>query len=98
MRRGVVVRTVINRMVFDGATKDPMQQAVRDALIAFWLPRPRRRLKHSRPLSALASTWPSPKPMSGRTAGASPLSRAHSLLKCGRCSAAGLACRRSRCR
>jgi DNA invertase Pin-like site-specific DNA recombinase len=35
MRRGVIVRTVINSMVFDGATKDPMQQAVRDALIAF---------------------------------------------------------------
>ena len=35
MRRGVVVRTVVNRMTFDGATKDPMQQAVRDALIAF---------------------------------------------------------------
>jgi putative DNA-invertase from lambdoid prophage Rac len=35
MRRGVVIRTVINNMVFDGATKDPMQQAVRDALIAF---------------------------------------------------------------
>lgn len=35
MRRGVVVRTVINNMTFDGATQDPMQQAVRDALIAF---------------------------------------------------------------
>ncbi|CAJ0877635.1 hypothetical protein AMST5_02896 [freshwater sediment metagenome] len=35
MRRGVVVRTVINGLTFDGATKDPMQQAVRDALIAF---------------------------------------------------------------
>nr|WP_246671908.1 recombinase family protein [Mesorhizobium sp. B2-3-10] len=35
MRRGVVLRTVINNMTFDGATKDPMQQAVRDALIAF---------------------------------------------------------------
>src|SRR5215469_2494988 len=35
MRRGVVIRTVINNMRFDGATKDPMQQAVRDALIAF---------------------------------------------------------------
>jgi putative DNA-invertase from lambdoid prophage Rac len=35
MRRGVVIRTVINGMVFGGATKDPMQQAVRDALIAF---------------------------------------------------------------
>lgn len=35
MRRGVIVRTVINNMVFDGATQDPMQQAVRDALIGF---------------------------------------------------------------
>jgi putative DNA-invertase from lambdoid prophage Rac len=35
MRRGVVIRTVINGMVFDGATKEPIQQAVRDALIAF---------------------------------------------------------------
>jgi putative DNA-invertase from lambdoid prophage Rac len=35
MRRGVIIRTVINGMVFDGSTTDPMQQAVRDALIAF---------------------------------------------------------------
>ena len=35
MRDGVVIKTVINAMVFDGATKDPIQQAVRDALIAF---------------------------------------------------------------
>lgn len=35
MRRGVVVKTIINGMTFDGATKDPMQQAVRDALIGF---------------------------------------------------------------
>src|SRR4051812_25857094 len=35
MSRGVVVRTVINGLTFDGATTDPMQQAVRDALIAF---------------------------------------------------------------
>jgi putative DNA-invertase from lambdoid prophage Rac len=35
MRRGVVIRTVINKFTFDGSTKDPMQQAVRDALIAF---------------------------------------------------------------
>jgi DNA invertase Pin-like site-specific DNA recombinase len=35
MRRGVVIRTVINNMTFDGATTDPMQCAVRDALIAF---------------------------------------------------------------
>jgi DNA invertase Pin-like site-specific DNA recombinase len=35
VRRGVLVRTVINSMTFDGSTKDPMRQAVRDALIAF---------------------------------------------------------------
>jgi DNA invertase Pin-like site-specific DNA recombinase len=35
MRRGVVIRTVIHGMVFDGAVVDPMSQAVRDALIGF---------------------------------------------------------------
>ncbi len=35
MRRGVVVRTVINGMTFDGSTTDPIQMAVRDSLIAF---------------------------------------------------------------
>ncbi|WP_281983797.1 recombinase family protein [Thalassorhabdomicrobium marinisediminis] len=35
MRRGVIVRTVINNMTFNGASTDPMQEAVRDALIGF---------------------------------------------------------------
>jgi len=35
MQQGVVIETVINRMRFDGATTDPIQRAVRDALIAF---------------------------------------------------------------
>ena len=35
MRRGVIVRTIINAMTFDGATTDPIQMAVRDALIGF---------------------------------------------------------------
>lgn len=35
MRKGIVVRTVINNMTFDGATADPIQMAVRDALIGF---------------------------------------------------------------
>jgi putative DNA-invertase from lambdoid prophage Rac len=35
MRRGVVIKTIINKMTFDGATSDPMQMAVRDALIGF---------------------------------------------------------------
>lgn len=33
--RGVVIKTVINNMVFDGSARDPMLRAVRDALIAF---------------------------------------------------------------
>jgi putative DNA-invertase from lambdoid prophage Rac len=35
IKRGVIVRTIINNLTFDGSTKDPMQMAVRDALIAF---------------------------------------------------------------
>jgi putative DNA-invertase from lambdoid prophage Rac len=35
MKRGVIVKTVINGMTFDGATRDPVQKAIRDALIAF---------------------------------------------------------------
>jgi DNA invertase Pin-like site-specific DNA recombinase len=35
MRRGVIVRTVINSMVFNGQAADPMSAAVRDALIGF---------------------------------------------------------------
>ena len=35
IRRGIRVETVINRMTFDGTTTDPMQQAIRDSLIAF---------------------------------------------------------------
>lgn len=35
IRRGVIIRTVINNLTFDGATKDAMQAAVRDALIGF---------------------------------------------------------------
>lgn len=35
MNRGVVVKTVINTMTFDGATTDPIAMAVRDALIGF---------------------------------------------------------------
>ena len=35
MRQGVVIRTVINGLTFDGATTDPMQKAMRDAQIAF---------------------------------------------------------------
>lgn len=35
LSRGVIIRTIINGMTFDGSTNDPMQMAVRDALIAF---------------------------------------------------------------
>ncbi len=35
MEMGVTIRTVINGMTFDGSTGDPIQKAVRDAVIAF---------------------------------------------------------------
>jgi DNA invertase Pin-like site-specific DNA recombinase len=35
IQRGVIIKTVINGMVFDGSTTDPVQMAVRDSLIAF---------------------------------------------------------------
>lgn len=35
IRMGVTVRTVISNMSFDGATTDPVQMAVRDAMVAF---------------------------------------------------------------
>ena len=35
IRKGVIIRTVINDMTSDGSTADPGQQAVRDAMIAF---------------------------------------------------------------
>jgi putative DNA-invertase from lambdoid prophage Rac len=35
MRHEVIIKTVIDGMTFDGSATDPMQQAVRDALIAF---------------------------------------------------------------
>jgi putative DNA-invertase from lambdoid prophage Rac len=35
IRRGIRIETVINRMSFDGTTKDPMRQAIRDSLVGF---------------------------------------------------------------
>ena len=35
MKMGVTIKTVINNMTFDGSTNDPMQKAIRDAMIAF---------------------------------------------------------------
>lgn len=35
IQRGVIVKTVINGMVFDGSTTDPVRMAIRDSLIAF---------------------------------------------------------------
>jgi DNA invertase Pin-like site-specific DNA recombinase len=35
MKRGVIIKTVINGFTFDGSTTDPIQKAVRDSLIAF---------------------------------------------------------------
>ncbi len=35
IRKGVIIKTVINNLTFDGATTEPMQMAIRDAMISF---------------------------------------------------------------
>src|SRR6185312_4514250 len=60
MRRGVIIRTVINNMTFDGATADPIQMAVRDALIAFMAATARRRRRRPRRHSGPVSRQPRP--------------------------------------
>ncbi|MBY5831905.1 recombinase family protein [Rhizobium leguminosarum] len=35
IRKGVIIKTVINNLTFDGATEEPMQMAMRDAMVAF---------------------------------------------------------------
>jgi len=35
MRKGVIVKTVIGAMTFDGSVTDPMQQAIRDSILRF---------------------------------------------------------------
>ncbi|OQP84693.1 recombinase [Rhizobium rhizosphaerae] len=35
IRRGVIIRTVINNLTFDGATEQPMEMAIRDAMVCF---------------------------------------------------------------
>ncbi|MEZ5673815.1 MAG: recombinase family protein [Thalassovita sp.] len=48
MRQGVVVKTVINGMTFDGATQDPMQEAVRTLIAPSWQRQHRHRRKPRR--------------------------------------------------
>jgi hypothetical protein len=35
MKRGVIIKTVVDGFTFDGSTTDPIQKAVRDGLISF---------------------------------------------------------------
>jgi hypothetical protein len=57
VRRGVIIRTIINNLTFDGSTTEPMAQAVRDSLIAFMaaMAQPKRRplRKRSEPVSSM---------------------------------------------
>jgi putative DNA-invertase from lambdoid prophage Rac len=48
MRRGVIVRTVVNGLTFDAAAADPVEQAVRDALILFMAATARARAEATR--------------------------------------------------
>lgn len=77
MRRGVIVRTVINSMTFDGATKDPIQMAVRDALIGFMAATAQAQaeatkeaqkagIEHAKKAEGAAATYRGRKPTFGR--------------------------------
>jgi hypothetical protein len=71
MRRGVVIRSVINGITFDGATNDAMRWAIRDALIAFMAAtaQARKRKLRRRP-SEPASLMRGPMVTRGRPIGA----------------------------
>ncbi|SMX33979.1 hypothetical protein OCA8868_01062 [Octadecabacter ascidiaceicola] len=58
IRQGVIIRTVINDMTFDGSTTDPVQQAVRDAMIAFLERPPKHKQRPLRLHSELVSILP----------------------------------------
>ena len=85
MRRGVVIKTVMNGMTFDGVTQDPVQKAVRDALIAFMAATAKHRPKQRKPLSGLVLSTPRPRAMA--IAGASRATRASNSASCRTCSA-----------
>jgi hypothetical protein len=61
MAEGVIVKTVIYTMVFDGSTTDLIQKAVRDAMIAFMAATAQGRCRPELPRQAgrLHQTWPS---------------------------------------
>jgi putative DNA-invertase from lambdoid prophage Rac len=83
MKRGIVVRTVINGLVFDGATQDPMQMAVRDALISFMAALSRR--KPRRPKKRNAPVSSTPRPVMTLTAAGSRPSRATNWIRSATC-------------
>ena len=96
MGKGVVVKTVINGLVFDGATKDSMQKAVRDALIAFMAAtaearRQKRQGRLSGPVLPMQGPW-----IRKAIAGGSRASTANSLTPSATCSLKTSALARSR--
>jgi DNA invertase Pin-like site-specific DNA recombinase len=88
MGRGVIIRTVINGMTFDGATTDPIAKAVRDALIAF-MAATKHRPKRRRLLSGPESSTPRRRTRA-RTLAASRATAASSSTTCAPCSTLAL--------
>jgi putative DNA-invertase from lambdoid prophage Rac len=86
MARGVIIRTVINGMTFDGATTDPIAKAVRDALIGFMAATAQARPKPPKPASGPESSTPRAAP-TRRISAASRHSRGRSSPLCATCSA-----------
>jgi DNA invertase Pin-like site-specific DNA recombinase len=61
MARGVIIRTVINGLMSDGPTKDPMQKAVRDALMACMAATAEAQVEGTRERKRPASRTPRPR-------------------------------------
>jgi putative DNA-invertase from lambdoid prophage Rac len=81
MRRGVIIKTVINGLTFDGSTTDPMLQAVRDALIAFMAATAQAQVEATKSAQRAGidykrraqHTWDASRPMTGLRSTASSL-------------------------
>ena len=87
MRRGVVIRTVINGITFDGATKMPCSAPSVTLRSPSWPRRRKRKPKQRRKRSEPASPTPRPMRTPGPIRDASPATAANSSRARKRCSA-----------
>jgi putative DNA-invertase from lambdoid prophage Rac len=85
MAEGVVVKTVTNAMVFDGSTTDPIQRAVRDAMIAFMAATAQAHVEATKAAQKPGIAY-AKEQTENKYRGRRPSSPEHSLMSCARCS------------